>query len=478
MTLGDGTALECRPALQVLKSSRRPPAGAVTAHHDRSRCRSQEGRPSIRARKTVQLLHVGGPRTRQRRYANQPSSLLLLRAHRSVRSARQQCDLRHHTHQSHQRARTSAKTKSRITPRYRETSPGPPRRSRPRATGTRYDAILTGEPYPIKAIVSFGSDPLLTWRSATRQGGVEALESYTHVDTTINPSAAFADLLLPASTCWEHEALLPFSEIAEDTMNWAQLRPAVANPVGESRSDIDIIFALAQRLDLTKQFFGVDLEAGFAYQMAPSQLSVQQLRRSPVGLRANVTTRHRKYREIDAHTGEPQGFDTPTRKIEIYSTAFANAGYAPLPFFETNAHADPNERYPLTLSFYRLVQFCDEQHRNIARLRRAVPEPFLEIHPQAAGAQNIRNGEWVSLETKIGKVRLKAKFNDSLHPDVVATVYGWWQACGELKLNGHDPFAQNGANANLLIPNSHVDPISASVAHRGQRCRVRKAKSN
>ncbi len=179
-------------------------------------------------------------------------------------------------------------------------------------------------------------------------------------------------------------------------------------------------------------------------------------------------------REIDARTGEPKGFDTPTRKIEIYSTAFANAGYAPLPVFDTSNHDDTNEHYPLTLTFYRLVQFCDEQHRNIPRLRRSVPEPFLEIHPETAKAQRIEDGEWLSLETKIGKVRLKAKFNDSLHPDVVATVYGWWQACQELKLNGHDPFTQNGSNANLLISNSDVDPISASVAHRAQKCRVRK----
>ena len=54
-------------------------------------------------------------------------------------------------------------------------------------------------------------------------------------------------------------------------------------------------------------------------------------------------------------------------------------------------------------------------------------------------------------------------------PAVVATVYGWWQACQELNLNGHDPFTQNGANTNLLIPNSDVDPISASVAHRGPK---------
>jgi anaerobic selenocysteine-containing dehydrogenase len=89
-----------------------------------------------------------------------------------------------------------------------------------------------------------------------------------------------------------------------------------------------------------------------------------------------------------------------------------------------------------------------------------------------AQANGIAEGEWIFLETKTGRVKLRAKFKDSLHPQVVATVYGWWQPCQELKITGHDPFSQNGANTNLLIPNSDNDAISASVAHRGQRCRV------
>ena len=87
-------------------------------------------------------------------------------------------------------------------------------------------------------------------------------------------------------------------------------------------------------------------------------------------------------------------------------------------------------------------------------------------------AQGIHNGAWISLETANGKVKLKAKFNESLHPSIVATVYGWWQSCKELDLPGHNPFSENGANLNLLVPNADADPISASVAHRGQRCRV------
>jgi anaerobic selenocysteine-containing dehydrogenase len=94
------------------------------------------------------------------------------------------------------------------------------------------------------------------------------------------------------------------------------------------------------------------------------------------------------------------------------------------------------------------------------------------MHPAAAEAQDIQDGEWVYLETRTGKVRLKARFNNSLHPQVVAMVYGWWQACRELNLGGYDPFNENGANTNLLIANADSDPISASVAHRGQPCRI------
>jgi hypothetical protein len=41
------------------------------------------------------------------------------------------------------------------------------------------------------------------------------------------------------------------------------------------------------------------------------------------GLRAGGETRYQKYAELDAATGRPHGFATPTRKVEIYATRFA-----------------------------------------------------------------------------------------------------------------------------------------------------------
>jgi len=226
-------------------------------------------------------------------------------------------------------------------------------------------------------------------------------------------------------------------------------------------------------------FFDGNIEAAWNYQLAPSGLTVQQLRAHPVGLPVAARTRYQKYAEIDAKTGQPWGFRTPTRKVEIYATRFARAGYAPLPVYQEPAESPLSRRevaqtYPLVLTGFRLVQFCDDQHRHSPRLRRQVPHPFLEIHPTTAADLSIQDGEWVVLETALASIRLKARYNPFLHPQVVATQLGWWQGCQELGLPGYDPFGPDGANVNLLIPNDVTDPISGSVPHRSQMCRVRK----
>ena len=345
-----------------------------------------------------------------------------------------------------------------------------------------YRAVLTGQPYRVRALVAFGSDPLLAHANPLLgKQALQALDFYVHADLFANPSASLADLLLPAASCWETEAVLPAPPsygLTEHTGTWAQFRPAIVPPVHEARPDLEIIFDLAQRLGLDGHFFGGDIESAFDYQLAPSGLSVRQLREHPLGVRAPGQTRYRKYAETDAHTGQPRGFATPTGKLEIYSTSFAQAGHAPLPevWEPAAASARPGtmEEYPLTLTFARLVQYCDDGHRNLPRLRRQAREPFLEIHPAIATAADIEDEEWVLLETPAGTVTVKAKLNASLDPAVVATQYGWWQECLPLPAPGYDPFGPAGANANLLIPDDPVDPISGSVPHRAQRCRVRK----
>jgi anaerobic selenocysteine-containing dehydrogenase len=344
-----------------------------------------------------------------------------------------------------------------------------------------YRAILTGEPYSVKALLSFGGDLLLAEADTARgAAALKALDFYAHVDMFPNPSASFADLLLPASTCWEREGLMPGFVTAEETANWVQLRPAVIEPRYESRADLNIIFELATRLGLSEHFFNGDIDAALDWHLAPSGLSVEKLREQPMGIRVAVQTRYRKYAELDDRTGRPRGFHTPTRKLEIFSTRLAQAGYPPFPEMAIRSESDDEQangsnRYPLILTSFRLVQFCDQQHRNIPRLRKQAREPLLEINPATADELLIRENDCVVLETPTGEIRLRAKFNHGLNAKVVATQYGWWQACEPLGIGGYDPLSPDGANINLIIPFDQRDPISGAVPHRSQRCRVRKA---
>mgnify|MGYP000101969741 CR=1 FL=1 len=71
-----------------------------------------------------------------------------------------------------------------------------------------YRAILERDPYPVRMLVSFGGNLLAAQPdTALGQRALEALEFHVHTDFFLNPSAVYADIVLPAATSWEREAL-------------------------------------------------------------------------------------------------------------------------------------------------------------------------------------------------------------------------------------------------------------------------------
>lgn len=276
--------------------------------------------------------------------------------------------------------------------------------------------------------------------------------------------------MLPVSSAFEAEALRIGFESSQAAQSLVQLRTPLAAPRGEARSDLQIIFALAVRLGLGEQFFGGDIEAAFRHQLAPSGVTLEQLRANPGGVRIPLATRHRKY----ADSG---GFRTPTRKVELYSEAFHSAGYPPLPSFEEPGHSprsrpDLAERFPLVLTCAKSLWFCESQHRNIAAVRRSAAHPQVEIHPETAGARGIAAGDWVRISTPNGSVRARAKFNPNLDPSVVCGQHGWWQACAELDLPGYPPYGPDSANLNLILRSEPSDPVSGSSPLRASICDI------
>jgi len=317
-----------------------------------------------------------------------------------------------------------------------------------------YHAIREGKPYPVRAVVGFGANMLLAHADGARgRDALKELEFYVHADLFMNPTAELADVVLPVASSFEREALKIGFDISPEAQSLIQLRPAVVPPPGEARPDTDIIFALATRLGLGAHFWNGDIDAAYRHQLAPTGVTLEQLRSTPGGVRVPLHARYAKHAEPDAN-GAPSGFATLSRKVELYSQTFLGHGYPPLPEFEEPqigpvARPDLAARFPLVLTSAKPTLFCQTQHRALPSLRKRALDPEVELHSAAAQARGIANGDWVSIETPDGMVRARARLNDDLDQRVAVGEHGWWQACAELAAPGYDPFGPNGANYNL-----------------------------
>ena len=324
-------------------------------------------------------------------------------------------------------------------------------------------AVLESNPYPVRGLVSFGSNPLLTKpHTPDLDPALRALDFYVHTDMFLNPSAEYADLVLPVASPWEREGLAPGFQLGERGSAWLQLRARVLAPLGESRSDTDIVFDLARRLGLAGSFFDGDRAAALDHILAPTGVSASELRRHPEGMALNLITRYRTYRE--------NGFQTPTGRLEVYSERLLEAGLSPVPDYVPGSLA-MNKDYPLTSPPLKLPYFCHSQHHALPSLRRRAPEPLVELHPTLAQQKGIRESDWVIIGTPVGAMRARARITETIAADVICAQYGWWEDCPGLGLEG---FGLAESNYNALIDDASYDRVSGSNAMRGYPCSIRR----
>jgi anaerobic selenocysteine-containing dehydrogenase len=208
-----------------------------------------------------------------------------------------------------------------------------------------YTAALDGR---IKALVSFGGNMVMAHADSVRgREALRGLDFFVQADLFMTPTAELADIVLPVTTPFESEALKIGFETSQEAQSLVQFRQPLVAPRGEARSDLQIVFDLATRLGLGAAFWEGDIDAAFRHQLAPSGITLEELRAHPEGVRVPLVTRYRKYAST--------GFATPSRKVELYSATLAAHGYSPLPAYEeplTSPRSRPDlaGRYPLVLS--------------------------------------------------------------------------------------------------------------------------------
>lgn len=326
------------------------------------------------------------------------------------------------------------------------------------------DAILKEKPYPIQAVGIFGSNPLLTWSNSRRvYEAFERVNFMAIADLVMTPTAALADIVLPVTSYLETDAVIASDMGMGVTCLMAQQK---AVQVGECRSNPEIVMELAQRLGLG-EYFWKNLHSYLDDYLRPMGITFAELvRRFSI---ISSATRYRKYLE--------KGFNTPSGKVEIYSSLCEQWGYEPLPIYhelEETKESNPElfNEYPLILTSRHEANYVHSQDRYLESIRQQKPEPLVLIHPKTAKQLGIIEGDMVFIENKRGRIKQKATLSKGVDPRVISVDCGWWFPEKDIS----QMYGWDEANANILTDDSPpYSPEMGSPMMRGFLCKVYKA---
>lgn len=314
-----------------------------------------------------------------------------------------------------------------------------------------FHAIVHEQPYPIRGLMAFGGNFLVT-KPATRdaEAALSRLAFFAQTELFLTPTARWADLVLPVASGWEREGLQAGFMVSQAAESWIQLRPPVAPAPGDAQPDNWIVFQLACRLGLGQHFFDGDQEAALNHQLAPSGLTAAFLRQHPRGIALPLATRYGQYRAT--------GFPTATGKIRLWSDALTLAGHAPLP-----THAEPaiSADYPYRLTCGKVTAYCHSQQRNQPSLRARVPHPIAEVALDIARTCALSDGDTVCIRTAQGALTVLVEINADLASGVIWAHYGWFSD-------------DTPINYNACSDGEQFDPVSGSNALRGLPCAIQK----
>jgi anaerobic selenocysteine-containing dehydrogenase len=307
------------------------------------------------------------------------------------------------------------------------------------------DAILTGKPYPVKALIVQACNPVLTWPDSGKV--VKALQKLDFLvvsDLFMTETAEMADVFLPAAAFLEKKIIMDY---ATKGIPLFMLGQKAVEPPPECKEDWWVWAELGRKMGYNDYFPWRDSDELLSYMLKPTGITLEQLEQNPAGI-IYGGERQRKYEE--------EGFPTPSGRVELFSPTLAAYGYDPLPTYTPSVK--PPAEYPLNLiTGNRTVVYTHSQYRDINRLKKLVPEPLAEINPQSAKELGIADGEMVIVETPDNSVSLKARVTPDILPGVVSLQHGWAEA-----------------NVNLLTTYQPYDPISGYPAFKTIPCRVRK----
>ncbi len=342
--------------------------------------------------------------------------------------------------------------------------------------------LQTGEPYALRGMVAFGLNHRMWPNPKGLLSALDKLDFICDVDLFLTDTAKYADIVLPACGSVERSEMRAYPE------QYVILTQPVIDPVGESRSDTDIIFGLASKLGLDDVLLNPAGSAGGAggtqapgrgflpngapdfsrafedvldWVLEPSGMKVAELKKHPAGMPVPhpLPPAFKKY--------EKKGFPTPSGKMEFTSSLLEKysdrPGIAALPVYEEPTLSPVStpeiaKEYPLVLGTgTRLPMFIHSRTFRLPWTRSLRREAAADINPVDARRLSIVQGDRIELSTPAGSIEVLANVTELAHPGTVHMFHDYPEA-----------------DANTLLSSDYLDPISGFPGYNASLCAIKK----
>jgi thiosulfate reductase / polysulfide reductase chain A len=309
--------------------------------------------------------------------------------------------------------------------------------------------VESGKPYPVKAGIFFRINPVKSSGDSARWiRALQQLELVVAIDTQMSETAMYAHYILPESHYLER------MDVVSVTGDTVSVRQPVVKPMYDTKSGYEIIQGLAKGAGVG-EYFNFTIEEYNRAQLGPTGWTLDALKEK--GVLKVATATPPDYSKVATQSG----------KAELVHEGFAKSGGTKVVGWVAPKTQPEGDKLRL-LHGHQAVH-SNGYTQNVPALHARMPENELWIHPAAAKARSIKDGDYVEVANELGKERIKAKVTEGIRPDCVWMCHGF----GTMVPEQHLAYKQ-GANDGALYP-ILITPVTGALGQGDVTVTVRKA---
>jgi len=306
------------------------------------------------------------------------------------------------------------------------------------------ELALRGE---LKAGFVYHNNPLRTNPNPKRViAGYKKLELLVAIDTVLSETASIAHYVLPESFYLERTEVIDTKHSGKRAQ--VSIQQQVVKPLFDTRPGTQIIIELAKYLGVGK-YFNFDIEEANRLRLKPLGVTLEKLKEKGFLFVGD------KWKE---------GFDkltTPSGKVEIHCQTLERLNFPAIPQWEEPL-VSPDPKDPHS---FRLLHGKQAIHTHAMTANQPILMSISHRYDmirlwmnRARGAQlGLKDGDWVQVESTIGKGKIRIRLTEGIHPTCV------WLPSGYGIFSKHLKTAYDiGLSYNDFLP-TYFDPTVGHV---------------